>query len=253
MKIIVTMGRGGTGKTSFVSLMADYFIRKGDAPLLLVDLDPDQNLGEMIGVDLEAEGRMTVAELLEDTFIGKGGTTIGVAPSERIEHRIWRDGLYEGKNFDFLALGTKWVEGCYCMPDAALRDALSRLTKQYKYVLIDAPGGLEHLNRRVTADVDEIFDVIGPSSKSFAHLLRAKRVAEESGIHWKNFSSIGGFLFPEKLASRAKEISEIRYLGKITYDEAVATRVIDGQPLIGLSPDLPGPDSVRKIMETAGY
>jgi len=163
MKIIVTMGRGGTGKTSFVSLMTDYFIRKGDAPLLLVDLDPDQNLGEMIGVDLEAEGRKTVAELLEDTFIGKGGTTVGVAPSERIEHRIWRDGLYEGKSFDFLALGTKWIEGCYCMPDAALRDALSRLTKQYKYVLIDAPGGLEHLNRRVTADVDEIFDVIGPS------------------------------------------------------------------------------------------
>ncbi|PWR71670.1 ATP-binding protein [Methanospirillum lacunae] len=253
MKIIVTMGRGGTGKTSFVSLMADYFIRKGDTPLLLVDLDPDQNLGEMIGVDLEAEGRKTVAELLEDTFIGKGGTTIGVAPSERIEHRIWRDGLYEGKNFDFLALGTKWVEGCYCMPDAALRDALSRLTKQYKYVLIDAPGGLEHLNRRVTADVDEIFDVIGPSSKSFSHLIRAKRVAEESGIHWKNFSSIGGFLFPQELGSRAKEISEIRYLGKIEYDEVVANRVIEGLPLIGLPLDIPGPLSVKKILENAGY
>ena len=49
MKIIVTMGRGGTGKTSFVSMMADYFISKGEAPILLVDLDPDQNLGEMIG------------------------------------------------------------------------------------------------------------------------------------------------------------------------------------------------------------
>ena len=42
MKIIVTMGRGGTGKTSFVSMMADYFITNGDSPLLLVDLDPDQ-------------------------------------------------------------------------------------------------------------------------------------------------------------------------------------------------------------------
>ncbi len=253
MKIIVTMGRGGTGKTSFVSMMADYFISKGDAPLLLVDLDPDQNLGEMIGVDLEAEGRMTVAELLEDTFIGKGGTTVGVAPSERIEHRIWRDGLYEGKSFDFLALGTKWVEGCYCMPDAALRDALARLTKQYKYVLIDAPGGLEHLNRRVTADVDEIFDIIGPSSKSFAHLLRARRVAEESGIHWRNFSSVGGFLFPESLGERAKEISEIRYLGKIAQDDEVAKRVIEGLPLIGLEPDLPGPASVRSILHAAGY
>jgi CO dehydrogenase maturation factor len=253
MKIIVTMGRGGTGKTSFVSMMADYFISKGDAPLLLVDLDPDQNLGEMIGIDLEAEGIKTVAELLEDTFIGKGGTMMGVAPSERIEQRIWRDGLYEGKSFDFLALGTKWVEGCYCMPDAALRDALARLAKQYKYVLIDAPGGLEHLNRRVTADVDDIFDVIGPSSKSFAHLLRARRVAEESGVRWKQFSSIGGFLFPSELGSRAEEVDEIRYLGKIMFDDEVSRRVIEGLPLLGLSPDLPGPSSVRKILMAAGY
>lgn len=253
MKIIVTMGRGGTGKTSFVSMMADYFIRKGNAPILLVDLDPDQNLGEMIGVDLEAEGRMTVAELLEDTFIGKGGTTFGVAPSERIEHRIWRDGLYEGKNFDFLALGTKWIEGCYCMPDAALRDALARLAKQYAYVLIDAPGGLEHLNRRVTADVDDIFDVIGPSSKSFAHLLRAKRVAAESGISWKTFSSIGGFLFPEDLGQRAEKVEGIRYLGKIHYDEEVSRRVIEGLPLLGLDHTLPGPASVEKILQAAGY
>jgi len=178
---------------------------------------------------------------------------VGVAPSDRIEHRIWRDGLYEGKSFDFLALGTKWVEGCYCMPDAALRDALSRLTKQYMYVLIDAPGGLEHLNRRVTADVDEIFDIIGPSSKSFAHLLRARRVAEESGIHWKNFSSIGGFLFPESLGERAKEINEIRYLGKIAQDDEVAQRVIEGLSLIGLDHNLPGPDSVRLILQAAGY
>ncbi|HOL42205.1 MAG TPA: AAA family ATPase, partial [Methanospirillum sp.] len=147
MKTIVIMGRGGTGKTSFVSLIADYFIRTHQTPLLLVDLDPDQSLGEMIGVDLADEGKKSIAELIEETFIEKGGTTIGIPPSERIEQRIWQDGMYEGESFDFIAIGTKWVEGCYCMPDAALRDALSRLIKQYRYVIIDAPGGLEHLNR----------------------------------------------------------------------------------------------------------
>ena len=74
MKTLVTMGRGGTGKTSFVALAAKYFIRQGDVPLLLVDVDPDQNLAEMVGVDLEREGVKTIAELVTETFIKKGGT-----------------------------------------------------------------------------------------------------------------------------------------------------------------------------------
>lgn len=247
------MGRGGTGKTSFVSLMADFFIRKKVKPLLLVDLDPDQSLGEMIGVDLTEEKIKTIAELIEDTFISRGGTTTGIAPSERIEQRIWMDGLYEGNNFDFIAIGTKWVEGCYCMPDAALRDALARLTKQYAYVLIDAPGGLEHLNRRVTANIDDIIDVLGPSAKSFAHLERAKRIAEESGITYARFLSVGGFLFPEDLSERAKQIPGVTYLGKIDFDRDIAERTIIGESVFGIASDNPGPQSISTIMHAAGY
>lgn len=253
MKTIVVMGRGGTGKTSFVSLIADYLVQKKETPILLVDLDPDQSLGEMIGIDLSHEGKKSIAELIEDTFILKGGTTIGIPPSERIEQRIWQDGLYEGKTFDFIAIGTKWVEGCYCMPDAALRDALSRLTKQYQYVIIDAPGGLEHLNRRVTMQVDDIIDVLGPSAKSFAHLERAKRVTEECGIIYRRFIAVGGFLFPDELIYRAKEMQGITYLGKIAYDQEVANRTISGEAVMGISAQNPGPLSVARIMKTAGY
>jgi CO dehydrogenase nickel-insertion accessory protein CooC1 len=78
MKTIVTMGRGGTGKTSFVALMAKYFIENGEKPLLLVDADPDQNLGEMVGVDLKEEGKKTISELLVETFLEQGGTTVGM-------------------------------------------------------------------------------------------------------------------------------------------------------------------------------
>ena len=57
MKMIVSMGRGGSGKTSFVALMTKYFIEIDATPLLLVDIDPDQNLGEAVGVSLEDEGK----------------------------------------------------------------------------------------------------------------------------------------------------------------------------------------------------
>ena len=150
MKTLVTVGRGGTGKSSFTALMAKNFIEAGHAPLLLVDADPDQNLGEMIGIDLKEEGKSTIADLIVSTFIEKGGTTVGVPPRERIESRIWENGLYESKNFDFLSVGTKWVEGCYCMPNSALKAALESLTKNYKYVLVDSPAGLAHRPLRAT-------------------------------------------------------------------------------------------------------
>lgn len=95
MSKIVTIGRGGTGKTSFTALIAKYFIEIGATPILLVDTDPDQNLGEMVGVDLEKESKHSITELLYATFMEQGGTTIGIPPSERIENRIWSEGLYE--------------------------------------------------------------------------------------------------------------------------------------------------------------
>lgn len=215
MKKIVSMGRGGSGKTSFVALMTKYFIDKGATPLLLVDVDPDQNLGEMVGIDLREQGKKTISELLLETFLEKGGTTVGIPPSERIESKIWADGLYEGDFFDLIAVGTKFIEGCYCLPDAALKSALESLTKMYKYVLIDSPAGLEHLNRRIATQVDDIFDIIDPSQKSFEHVERAYKVAKECKIGFKNFYIIGGYRFQEDLEAEVKKRTNLIYLGKM--------------------------------------
>jgi CO dehydrogenase maturation factor len=253
MKILVTMGRGGTGKTSFVALMTKYFIELGEVPLLLVDSDPDQNLGEMVGVDLHEHGKKTISELLIETFLEQGGTTVGVPPSERIESRIWAQGMYEGENFDFIAVGTKWIEGCYCLPDAALKGALESLTKNYKYVLVDSPAGLEHLNRRITSKVDDIFDVIDPSKKSFDHVGRAYRVAKEVKIAFQNFYVVGGFRFPESLENQAKKVLPFKFLGRVAYDENVEEYVLAGKSLLGLPPETPAYISVKRIMENAGY
>ena len=250
MKTIVTMGRGGTGKTSFVALMARYLIEKQATPILLVDADPDQNLAEMVGVDLEASGRKTIAELLSETFIAQGGTTVGIAPSKRIENRLWEQGLYEGGNFDLLALGTKWVEGCYCLPDAALKNALGTMTRQYRYILIDAPGGLEHLNRRIADDVDIILDIMGPSSKSFAHVRRAYRVIRETGIRFGTFWVVGGYGFPGDLGPRASAETGLPYAGKIEDDRYVAGRVLAGLPLLDTPENSPACRSVSAILGT---
>jgi CO dehydrogenase maturation factor len=253
MKTLVTIGRGGTGKSSFTALMAKCFIEAGYSPLLLVDADPDQNLAEMIGVDLKESGKSTMAELIVDTFIEKGGTTVGVSPTERIENRIWANGLYESDNFDFMSVGTKWVEGCYCMPNTALKAALESLTKNYMYVLIDSPAGLEHLNRRIASKVNDVFDILDHSKKSFDHVKRAFRIAQEVEMEFDNFYLVGGYRFPSELGNKAEETLKFKYVGKIVADEMVDDYVLNGKSLLELPSDNVAFLSVKAIMKAAGY
>ncbi|MCL2685149.1 MAG: AAA family ATPase [Candidatus Bathyarchaeota archaeon] len=252
MKTLVTVGRGGTGKSSFSALMAKAFIEAKQAPILLVDADPDQNLGEMLGVDLKEAGKSTIADLIVSTFI-EGGTTIGVAPTQRIESRIWEKGLYESEAFDFMAVGNKWVEGCYCMPNSALKGALESLSKNYKYVIIDSPAGLENLNRRITSDVNDIFDILDHSKKSQDHVRRAYRIAKEVDMRFENFYLIGGYRFPAELGKRAEEELNFKYLGKIEADDLLDQFVLEGESLL----DLPNTNkaflSVKKILQNLGY
>ncbi|MCW3982336.1 MAG: AAA family ATPase [Candidatus Bathyarchaeota archaeon] len=253
MKRIVSVGRGGSGKSTFIALTAKHLIEAGDTPILLVDVDPDQNLGEMVGVDLKEQGKQTISELLLETFIEKGGTTVGVPPSERIEGRIWEKGLYEGEFFDLISIGTKFVEGCYCLPDAALKKALEGLTKTYAHVIVDSPAGLEHLNRRVTSRVDDIFDVMDPSQKSFNHVERAYRVAKEVKIDFENFYVVAGYRVPETLEAEIEKRVKQPNLGKVANDKDVESYVLSGRSLLELPPSSPAYVSVKTIMNKAGY
>ena len=253
MKLLVSMGRGGTGKTSFVALMTKYFIEIGRTPLLLIDADPDQSLADAVGINLEEEGIKTVSELVIETFMAGGGTTVGIPPSERMESKIWEKGLYEGDDFDLIAIGPKWVEGCYCLPNDALKGALGRMTRNYVYVIVDSPAGLEHLNRRITSKVNDIFDLIDPSKKSFDHVLRAYRIVKEVNIKFDNFYVVGGYRFPKILEEEAEKRLGLKYLGKIAYDENVEKFILSGKSLLEIPSDSPAYRSVKKIMFKAGY
>ena len=160
--------------------------------------------------------------------------------------------MHEGKSFDFVSLGTKWVEGCYCMPNAALKGALESLTKNYRFVLIDSPAGLEHLNRRIASKVNDIFEILDPSKKSFDHVMRALRITKEVKIEFDNFYLVGGYRFPENLGSQAQTSLKSKYLGKVARDEKVEELVLSGGTLLDLPTDCAACVSVKKILEEAG-
>jgi CO dehydrogenase maturation factor len=130
---------------------------------------------------------------------------------------------------------------------------LDTLTNHHKYGHSDSPAGLEHLNRRITSKVDDIFDIIDPSKKSFDHVERAHRIAKEVQIAFQNFYVVGGFRFPENLQTQAETELKFRYLGKVARDENVEEHVLAGKSLLEVPSDSPAYVSVKRILEKAGY
>jgi CO dehydrogenase maturation factor len=252
---IAVIGRGGTGKTSFTALLAKHFIEKGETPILLVDLDPDMNLAEMVGVDLEAAGKSTISELLLDTMERESDGTDRPQPFpiEKLEARIWGEGLYEGDSFDLLTLGVKWGEGCYCTPNKAMRIALDGMLRSYRHVVIDSPAGLEQLNRRITPEVDDIFDIIDPSSKAFDHVRRSRRLLDELSLACKRFFVVGNYRFPEGWEAEVVERTGERYLGKMASDDVLAEAVLGGESLLKLTRGSAAYLSTEAIFREAGY
>lgn len=248
---IVSTGRGGTGKSTFVALATRYL----NPPILLIDLDPDQSLADMVGVDLERQKVATVSSALYDILQERrNDPQLGpMALPERTVYLLQVDCLYESERFDLITLGAKLTEGCYCAPDNLLRITIPRLAKNYANVLIDSPAGLEHLNRKVFSDINDLFVLLDPSSKSMKHIGRVKAITGEVGISYDHFYPVGNHRFKKGLEEHIPLTERLSYLGKIDYDARVEEYNLRGRSLLELPDDSPACLSVKRILTRAGY
>lgn len=246
-KIHVITGRGGTGKSTFTALMARFLAA---SPLLLIDLDPDGSLAKMVGANLEEEGKWTISDALYEVM-GKGRETKDIP--DLLQKRL-KEGqlLYHGEKFDMISLGTKLAQGCYCLPDEMMKELIRNLNQNYEMVVVDSPAGLEHLNRKVTPEIDDLFVVMDPSEKSAKHIERVKYVIKGVNIHYQHFYLIGNYRFTEETELYLLRSDE-RYLGRIAPDPLVREYNLKGISLFKIPEEAPSSLSVKKILLEAGY
>jgi CO dehydrogenase maturation factor len=248
-RIIVCTGRGGTGKSTFVALAARYLA----PPFLLIDLDPDQNLSDMLGINLDDNAITTVSDALYGIIQKKKSSTDfdAVPLPKQMEYLLQSDCLYEGKNFDLLTLGTKFIPGCYCVPDDLLRKNIPRLATNYQSVVIDSPAGVEHLNRKVTSNISDLFIVLDPSIKSIKHIQRVQDITKGVGICYDHLYIVGNHEFDQETEDYLRTINQ-NYVEKIQYDKNVREYNFNGESLLALDDDSPACVSVRQIMQKSG-
>jgi CO dehydrogenase maturation factor len=247
MGIIVATGRGGVGKSTFVALAARYLA----SPKLLIDLDPDESLADMLGVDLEQSETTSISGLLYE--VAGASSRVGYEElSRKMQSALQGRCLYSGPDFDLITLGTKFTVGCYCAPDTVLKDTLPQLLENYEHVLIDSPAGLEHLNRKVVSDITDLFLIMDPSDKSAKHMGRAQDIMGAVDINYEHLYIVANYRFTDE-AERLIEGLDGTYLGKVDYDAELKRYNLEGRSLFELPEESPAVLSMQAILQRAGY
>jgi CO dehydrogenase maturation factor len=96
---IAVAGKGGTGKTTVSGLLIQNLLQEGQRPILAVDADPNANLGDLLGLEVE----MTVGGLQAGTLNRIHDLPAGVPLNRYMEYEL-HQALVEGVGVDLLVM-----------------------------------------------------------------------------------------------------------------------------------------------------
>ncbi len=222
--VIALAGKGGVGKTTVAAFLIKY-LSNIDGPVLAVDADPNSNLDVSLGMKYEH----TVSEIREES---RKTPPASMSKSDYFNMRL-QEIISEGKNVDLLVMGNPEGPGCYCAINNILRDYVSGLNKNYKFVVIDNEAGMEHLSRRTAGDIDRLLLVSDDTMVALRAAVRSFNIAESSGVRPKRTSLVinksGTSLSEESMAFVKGSGLDIE--GYIKHEESLRKNSESGRPV----------------------
>jgi CO dehydrogenase maturation factor len=188
MKIAVC-GKGGSGKSTIVALMANA-LRKSGYEVWVVDSDESNpGLYRLLGFDRRPQPLLELVGGKKKVFqtFSEDATP---APSVLTQDQIRTGDLpapyvVAGEGVRLVCVGKilQSLEGCACPMGALSREFLKRLSLQEnEVVLVDTEAGIEHFGRGVEASVDSVLAVTEPSLDSLELAAQIGALAAQVGI-----------------------------------------------------------------------
>jgi CO dehydrogenase maturation factor len=173
---IAVAGKGGTGKTTVCGMLVKYLGTGGKGPILAVDADPNSNLNEVLGVEVET----TLGEVREQMLDKGEGTQVpeGMSKQEYAAFMFGR-ALIEEEKYDMLVMGRTQGMGCYCYVNGVLTSEIQRYSGHYRYIVVDNEAGMEHISRGTLPHIDILLLVSDASRRGIQAVGRIAKMTEE--------------------------------------------------------------------------
>ena len=230
MKISVC-GKGGSGKSTMVALLANVAQKKGYS-VLVVDADESNSgLFRMFGFDKPPTPLM---ELVggKNSLKAKMGSANVLSESHIATDDIPGECLLQKDRIKFVAIGKilQSLEGCACPMGVLSREFLKKLTLQdNELVIVDMEAGVEHFGRGVDTSIDSVLIVIEPPLESINVGQKIHELATGMGI--KNVWAIINKSASTDVCIRVKkELRErnINIAGVIYFDSGIYNSSMEG-------------------------
>jgi len=232
MKLAVG-GKGGVGKTTLVSLLANAFKARG-REVIVVDADPDPNLAGALGFT-DTDKITPVAEMKElieertGATPGQFGSFFKMNPQVEDlpdELSLKKDGIR------LLVMGTVkgGGSGCVCPESVLLKTLITHLVLQRDEVIImDMEAGVEHLGRGTSQAVDRLLIVVEPGRRAFETAEKIMKLGADIGL--KKVSIVGNKIRKDSDREFIRENAKsIEILGFLPFSEEVIEADMKGLP-----------------------
>ncbi|KKN63984.1 hypothetical protein LCGC14_0496210 [marine sediment metagenome] len=254
-KIISFSGKGGVGKSTLLVLMLKYILEtKENLDILVIDADPDANIGDIIGKEIHFKetvgGKMAVLK----QKIQKRLIPLDVSKDQIIESEVF-EALIEMDDFDILEMGRGEGEGCFCSVNNALKRIIGVLSKNYDIVLIDAPAGLEFFARKIGRNVTDLVIISDPSKMGIHTMKRILEITKEVDLLFENIWIVGN-RFPDNVKEiLEKEVASIneqnvKILGFISNSDEISKMNIIGENLLLLPEESDAYKTAKQLFRT---
>lgn len=249
--IIAVAGKGGTGKTTICGLLIDYLAKNGYGPLLAVDADPNSNLNEVLGVDVDITLGDIRENMVRDEEDPNSPKQTGMTKQEYAEY-MFSTALAEGDDYDMLVMGRTQGQGCYCYVNGVLKSQIDKYMNSYRYMVVDNEAGLEHISRGTLPHIDVLLLVSDCSRRGIQAIGRIAGMVKDLRLNPATMKLIVNRA-PDGVvdAGVMEEIDKfgLDLIGAIPQDETVFRFDCDGKPTSQVPDDDPARLALTEIVK----